>query len=277
MLLQKQVLSLESQLRKGRAEKQKKTGNARQQSHLPAGLTRDKPFVPEVVTVPGGYFLMGCVSKKGCRQDEMPVHRVGLKEFFMSKHETTFAQWDACVTGGGCRKNLDDEGWGRGNRPVINISWHDAVRYARWLSKKTGQAWRLPTEAEWEYAARAGTQTRYAFGNSIGASHANFSKAANRTVKVGQYPANRFGIHDMHGNVWEWVSDRYAKDYYSRSRRKNPGGPRSGARRVNRGGCWHYDNRYMRSAQRVARKPGIRRSNVGFRLVREAGSPGTGR
>ena len=117
----------------------------------------------------------------------------------------------------GCRVNRDDEGWGRSERPVINVSWHDAHAYAKWLSRKTGQNWRLPTEAEWEVAARGGSTTSYAFGNTLGKDQANTGNHMARTQAVGKYAPNAFGLYDMHGNVAEWVLDRYGKNYYSRS------------------------------------------------------------
>ena len=131
-----------------------------------------------MVKIPGGTFRMGCVSGKDCNSDEKPVHRVTVSSFYMSKYEVTFEQWDACYADGGCSHYPKSEGWGRGNRPVINILWNDAQQFIKWLSKKTGQTWRLPTEAEWEYAARAGTTTRYSWGNSIGRNKANCSTSS---------------------------------------------------------------------------------------------------
>ena len=187
----------------------------------------------------------------------------------MAIHETSFAQWDTCVDDGACRMIRDDEGWGRGNRPVINVSWHDARTYASWLSRKTSKTWRLPTEAEWEYAARAGSQKRFAFGNQLTSKQANFGGLTERTSEVGKSIANRFGLHDMHGNVTEWVADRYGKTYYSQSPSFDPQGPRRGDKRVSRGGCWHYGAKFSRAAIRFSQHPAKRHSNVGFRLVRE--------
>ena len=116
--------------------------------------------VPEMVEIPAGSFRMGCVTRGKCDGDERPVREVRVDEFALSKHEVTFAQWDVCTECGNCRW-VSDEGWGRDDRPVVNVSWHDAQTYVAWLSRETGEACRLPSEAEWEYAARAGAETRY--------------------------------------------------------------------------------------------------------------------
>ena len=212
---------------------------------------------------------MGCLSGNDCQGDEMPVHKVSLSAFFITKYEITFAQWDACVADGGCKHKANDKGWGRGSRPVIDVSWQDATAYASWLSAKTGQVWRLPTEAEWEYVARAGTKTRYAFGDTIGAELANYGYLIRKTLPVGQYPANGFGVYDMHGNVWEWVSDYYDAKYYEHSPGKDPKGPQKGASRVFRGGSWLFEARNLRSSDRNSYAPNFRSNNLGFRLVRE--------
>ena len=181
-------------------------------------MKRGEPL--EMVTIPAGRFRMGCVSGRDCDNDEKPVHRVHIEQpFAMSKYEVTFAQWDACVLGGGCGGyRPDDRGWGRGNRPVIKVSWDDAQLYVKWLSEQTGHAYRLPTEAEWEYAARAGTTTAYSWGNEVGRNFANCGACGSqwdndRTAPVGSFVPNAFGLHDMHGNVWEWIEDCWNKGY----------------------------------------------------------------
>jgi formylglycine-generating enzyme required for sulfatase activity len=172
----------------------------------------------------------------------MPQHQVTIGEpFGVGRYEVTFDEWDACVKGGGCNDyKPSDQGWGRGRRPVINVSWDDAQAYVAWLSKKTGQPYRLPSEAEWEYAARAGTTSRYWWGNDVPTSkQANFGDHVNKTSKVGSYPANPWGLHDMNGNVWEWVEDCWNESY--------EGAPNDGSawpsgdcgRRVRRGGSWN--------------------------------------
>jgi formylglycine-generating enzyme required for sulfatase activity len=231
----------------------------------PGRVFRDCSNVcPEMVVLPAGSFTMGSNDY----DSEMPPHTVTIQRpFAVGKFEVTFAEWDACVADGGCRHRPGDQGWGRGRRPVIYVSWNDAKEYVAWLSRKTGKTYRLLSEAEWEYAARAGTTTRYAFGDTISESQAQFS--AGKTVEVGSFPPNRFGLHDMHGNVWEWVEDSWHSDYN--------GAPLDGSMwtggnmslRVLRGGSWLYiDPGSLRSAIRSRYRPGIRDSVVGFRVAR---------
>ena len=193
----------------------------------------------------------------------------------MGKFEVTFAEWDACVEGDGCASNRvpSDMGMGKGRRPVINVSWDDAKDYVAWLSQKTGKAYRLLTEAEWEYAARAGTTTNYAFGDMITKYQAQFSEgtpySAGMTAEVGAFPANRFRLHDMHGNVEEWVEDCWSGNYRDT--------PADGSarmigecdRRVLRGGQWVTNAvRYLRSASRNVQAAGFRSHFIGFRVGR---------
>ena len=186
--------------------------------------------LPELVRIPAGSFLMGCQpGERECADREKPAHRVQVAAFELGKTEVTFAQWDAYVASGydlyyGPKQ---DEGWGRGNRPVIHVSWDDAQRYVTWLGRQTGQTWRLPTEAEWEYAARAGTETPFSTGRCVTTRQANYNGTiddyascgaktganVDMTQPVGSYPANPWGLYDMHGNVWEWVQDCYHADY----------------------------------------------------------------
>ena len=171
---------------------------------------------PEMVVVPSGEFMMGSPSnEQGHVDSESPQHRVSIgRPFAVSKFDVTFADWDACVSLGGCPKEgrSDDAGWGRGKQPVIYVSWDDAKAYAVWLSTMTGKTYRLLTEAEWEYAARAGTTTAYYWGDDIGKGNANCvfcgSQWDNKqTAPVGSFAPNQFGLYDMLGNVWEWVED----------------------------------------------------------------------
>ena len=228
-----------------------------------------------MVVVPAGRFRMGCLSDDGCFDDEKPVREVVIASFALSKHEVTFAQWDACVSGGGCGSHRpDDEDWGRADRPVVNVSWEDAQSYVSWLSRETGEAYRLPTEAEWEYAARAGTTTKYSWGNEIGVNRANCygdncGDQWKNTAPVGSFPANAWGLHDMHGNVWEWVQDCWNGSY--------AGAPVDGSawmsgdcsRRVVRGGSWVSLNpRFLRAANRYRFTTGDRIIISGFRVAR---------
>ena len=233
----------------------------------PGQSFRDCADCPEMVAIPGGSFLMGSPSGEAGRDsDEGPQRRVTIAGFAAGKFEVTFAEWDACVAAGGCN-GYRPEDWGRGTRPVNKLSWQDAQAYVAWLSRKTGQRYRLLTEAEWEYAARAGTTTPYATGASISTSQAHFR--SNSTAAVGSFPANAFGLHDMHGNVWEWVEDCY-QDSYSNA-------PTTGAAvttsncafRVIRGGYpWGFYPQVLRSAGRYRNSPSYRSIFSGFRLAR---------
>ena len=177
---------------------------------------RDCPACPEMVVIPAGRFRMGCLSSQSCSRDEKPVRDVAIDQVFgLSVNEVTFEQWDVCASAGGCGGYRPDD-WGsggRGDQPVINVSWNDAQSYVRWLSEQTGHAYRLPTEAEWEYAARAGRATKYSWGNDIGRNLANCNGCGsqwdvNRIAPVGSFPANAFGLHDMHATYGNgcWIA-----------------------------------------------------------------------
>jgi sulfatase modifying factor 1 len=248
-----------------------------------------------------------------------PPHRVRItKPFLMGVHEVTIAQFRRFVTETGYRTEAEADGtggWGvdvktgkflEGRRrefswrsagfpqaddhPVVNITWGDAREFCRWLGRREGQSYRLPTEAEWEYACRAGTTTRYYCGDDPEALAAagNIYDAASRevfpawgeyalaardgfpfTAPVGRFRPNAFGLYDMHGNVWEWCSDRYGEDYYRKSPVEDPRGPEKGGRRVRRGGAWHTWPLYARAAFRNYNTPESRYLNLGMRVVRE--------
>jgi len=213
----------------------------------------------EWVAIPTGTFMMGSSDSETDRySDEEPQHQVTLSGFKMSKYEVTFAQYGAFCKATG-RSKPDDYGWGRGNRPVINVNWDDAMAFAKWMGC------RLPTEAEWEYACRAGTTTAYYIGSTLNASQANFNSNIGQTKLVGSYAPNPWGLFDMHGNVWEWCSDWYGS--YASYSQTNPSGPASGSTHVLRGGSWHDSGRFCRSATRVDYVPSGRGSGIGFRLV----------
>jgi len=235
---------------------------------------------PEMVWIAAGSFKMGDIQGGG-DSDEKPVHRVSITQrFAMGRYEVTFAEYDKFAEATG-REKPDDEGWGRGNRPVINVSWNDATAYAKWLSQQTGQTYRLPTEGEWEYAARGGTTTKYWWGNTASHEYANYgvsgwgglAKGKDRwkhTAPVGSFKANPFGIYDTAGNVWELVQDWYDSDYYSSPPpRSDPSGPGAGQYRVYRGGGWNAGASLCRSALRGGDSPGGRSSALGFRLLRQ--------
>ena len=193
---------------------------------------RDCAECPEMVVLPAGQFTMGSPSsEQGRGSDEGPQREVFARSpLAVGKFEVTFAEWDACVSAGGCSHRPDDACWGRGRQPVMRVSWDDAQQYVRWLSSRTGRTYRLLTEAEWEYAARAGTVTAYSFGSSISPGQANYlDSRLNRTQAVGSYGPNSFGLYDMHGNVHEWVEDCYEGSY--------SGAPTDASQAVRGGSC----------------------------------------
>lgn len=249
----------------------------------------------EMLLVPAGAFKMGDNFNEG-ETRERPVHTVDVDAFYIGKFEVTNGQW---------RKFRDDPGyddpkyWPGGrpvpkdqvpywtqamnhgggtpdsdNYPVIGINWDSAVAYANWVSAKTGKKYRLPTEAEWEKAARGTDQRRYPWGNSIEPSNANYVGSQKydtvRPVGFFQTGASPYGVHDMAGNVMEWCQDWYARDYYAGSPRKNPKGPANGAYKVVRGGAFFFEAVDLRSAARSAAWPSFQAHRmIGFRVVRE--------
>jgi formylglycine-generating enzyme required for sulfatase activity len=241
----------------------------------PGTVVRDSTVAPEMVVVPAGEFLRGSPEdEEGRFADEGPRHRVTLAQpFAVGKHAVTFEEWDACVAAGGSAHQPGDNGWGRGRQPVIYVSWVDAQDYVSWLSRTTGKPYRLLSEAEWEYASRAGTTTRYPWGSEPGTGHANFDGSGSewsglRTAPVGSFLPNAFGLHDMIGNVGEWVQDCWRRSY--------DGAPTDGRaceagscrRRVFRGGFWNGGPGSARVANRSRDEPDKRYGNVGFRVAR---------
>lgn len=249
---------------------------------------RDCADTPELIRLQGGRFLMGEQGSTGTLY-ERPVHEVVIAEFSIGKYEVSFAEWDECYRSGGCLTYPDDEGWGRGQMPVINVSWVDAQQFVRWLSQKSGKNYRLPSEAEWEYAARAGTSSRYSWGDGAEwacaqanvldiagfAAHPNWTWRAGcndgyaYSSPVGSFPPNRWGLHDMNGNVWEWVQDCWHSDYTGAPEDGSAWttGPECG-KRVNRGGGWGNNPRSMRSASRDADSATGHSNAMGFRVAR---------
>jgi len=205
---------------------------------------------------------------------EGPQHKVTIaRPFAVSRYEITFDEWDACVAAVGCKHKPSDEGWGRGKRPVINVSWDDAQAYVVWLSKKTGKKYRLLSEAEWEYAARAGTTTRYPWGDEPGSNRANFYGSGSQwsgkqTAPVGSFEPNAFGLYDMIGNVWEWVQDCHAERYSESIRDGSAFETQNCGLRVVRGGSWGNGPEFARVANRSRSEPTVRGINHGFRLAR---------
>jgi len=249
----------------------------------PRDTFKDCPECPEMVVVPVGSFMMGSpAGEEGRKRDsEGPVHNVTiLRPFAVGKFEVTFAEFDACVDAWGCKHTPNDLHTGypfdggprRGSRPVIDVSWHDAKEYVAWASGKTGKSYRLLSEAEWEYAARAGTTTRYAFGDKITRSQVQSTEPLDirsNLAQVGSFLPNKFGVHDMHGNVGEWCEENWFPNYQGAP---NDGSVRLGgdpSRRVLRGGSWRDGNfETLRSAARGSSEPDRRHNDIGFRVAR---------
>ncbi|HPS54489.1 MAG TPA: formylglycine-generating enzyme family protein [Sedimentisphaerales bacterium] len=228
----------------------------------------------DLVFIPQGKFHMGSprdIAKS--ENDERPLHQVNItKGFYMSKYEVTQKQYLAIMK---YHKGLQFVG---DQLPVDNIEWYEANTFIEKLSQQTKLKFRFPTEAEWEYACKAGTETPFYTGNTIGPDQANYDCESTymggpqgspygETRPVGSYPANPFGLYDMHGNVWEWCADWYDDNYYKFSPEDDPQGPHKGGKKVIRGGAWSQDPDKLRSADRRARDPKSDRENVGFRLA----------
>jgi formylglycine-generating enzyme required for sulfatase activity len=231
---------------------------------LRAEVVRECKDCPELVVLAGGTFRMG----SNAITEAQPVHPVTVPPFAMGLYPVTFEEWDACVADGACTDRIGD-GWGRGRRPVINVSWEGAQAYVSWLSHKTNRPYRLPSEAEWEYAARAGTKTAYPWGETWDPALANGADSVGRTTEVGAYPPNAFGLYDMIGNVWEWVEDCWHDNY--------DGAPDDGRAwidlkncntRVMRGGSWYRDPAGLLVASRSSNPPAVRFNILGFRVAR---------
>lgn len=270
-------------------------------------VKQKSPEAPEgMVLIPAGAFMMG--SDDG-DSDEKPVHEVYVDAFYLDQHEVTVAKFREFVNVNGYKTDAEKEGfsyiwngteWEKkeginwrhnaegkisaDNYPVINVSWNDATAYAKWAKK------RLPTEAEWEYAARSGSKGyKYSWGNGspTGKKGGNIADEAGKrvfsswtiwegyddgfayTAPVGSFDPNEFGLYDMTGNVWEWCTDWYAEDYYSKSPKQNPKGPTTGEQRVLRGGSWFDNPHYVRCANRFRNYPSVRSGNVGFRCAQD--------
>ena len=220
-------------------------------------------------------FTMGSSqAEPGHRLNEAPQHNVTIeKSIAVSKFVVTFVEWDACAAHGDCVRHVDDHGWGRDRQPVINVSWDNAQRYVTWLSKITGKTYRLLTEAEYEYAARADTRTAYPWGDDIGNDHANCADCGSRwdlaqAAPVGSFAPNKFGLYEMVGNVWEWVEDCLHEDYR--------GAPADGSAWMTgdcgghrlRGGSWASLHDEIRSANRSRAATGNRDGVISFRVGR---------
>jgi len=249
-------------------------------SDLPRIIPSDLPIITNTIgmslkLIPAGTFMMGSPETETDREDIEPQHKVTItKAFYMQTTEVTQGQWKAV---------MGTEPW-KGKRNVKEganyaaswVSWDDAVAYCKKLSQKEGRRYRLPTEAEWEYACRAGTKTAWSFGNDekVLGDYAWYEENADDigeeyAHQVGLKKPNAFGLYDTHGNVFEWCHDYYEEDYYQQSPTNDPQGPESGSSRVLRGGSWSSNTRFSRSAHRIGNDAEFRYYVIGFRLVRE--------
>ena len=234
-----------------------------------------------MLSIPGGRFDMG---GDGHSKVEQPKHSVSVESFQLGETEVTWDQFQACIDAGFCPNNISDQGWGKGNRPVINVSWNEVQTYIRWLNQETGQRFRLPSEAEWEYSARAGSPDNYSWGEEVGSNRANCDGCGSqwddkKTAPVASFSANAYGLFDMHGNVWEWVQDCWHDNYrgapsdgsaWQREEGTSEEGSEDACgRRVLRGGSWHNVKGYLRSASRSADGVANRYFNFGFRLAHD--------
>jgi formylglycine-generating enzyme required for sulfatase activity len=248
----------------------------------PKDVFKECDVCPEMIVVPSGSYMMGSsANEKERSDDEGQQHRVTFsRPFAVGKFSVTFAEWDACVADGGCNGHKPaDQDWGRNQRPVIYVNWNDAKAYLAWLSKKTGKTYRLLSEAEREYVTRAGTSTPFWMGATISTGQANYNgnitygngsegEFRQRTLPVGSFAANQWGLHDVHGNVWEWVEDCYHENY--------SGAPTDGSAwtsgdcslRVRRGGSWYSDPSFLRSAFRNGGVTSDSNVDGGFRVAR---------
>jgi len=273
-------------------------------------VAKKTPLPENFVLIRGGQFTMGSPESEVDRSSNETQHEVRLSDFAMCRFAVTLGEFRRFAQTGGYRTDAEKENsskvfngkewidktgvnWRHGisgadrppaeeNHPVVHVSWNDAVAYCQWLSEERDGLFRLPTEAEWEYACRAGTATPFSTGENLTTWQANyngdypyrdFPRGANRgnTVPVDAFKPNAFGLFNMHGNVWQWCSDWFGATYYDECRKQgviqNPQGPESGSARVLRGGSWYYYARYCRSAYRNFDYPGCRLNLVGFRLV----------
>ena len=233
---------------------------------------KECPECPEMIPIPPGSFLMG--DDKG-RAEEKPALKVTIsRRFAMAVSPTTFDQWEACLAAKACTQVPNDHDWGRGSQPVINITWEDAKGYAAWLSKITGAVYRLPTEAEFEYANRAGTATNYWWGDEVGVNKVNCrfcgSKwSGDRASPVRSFAPNPFGLYDSSGDVWEWTLDCWFPDHKDAPTDGLAHDKADCGSRVTKGGAWYYVPQLARSAARVRQIAKLWSYTVGFRVLRE--------
>lgn len=243
---------------------------------------KKSPSYLNMVTIYPGQFQMGSPIHEARRErTEGPVQNVSIDYTFeVGKYEVTFSEWDKCVASGGCNGyRPSDVGWGRGNRPAINISWNDAQSYIKWLNRKTGLKYRLLSESEWEYIARAGTNSPFSTGHMITTQQANFNGQKSyqgsplgpyrrQTVEVGSFNANPYGLYDLHGNAWEWTQDCWNDTHVGNSADGKPRNSGDCSYRVMKGGSWVNRPDDVRVAQRQRYTTDYRYDDYGFRIAR---------
>ena len=245
-------------------------------------MFRDFDCGPEMVEIPPGTFEMGALeSEAGSDGAERPQHRVTIGyAFAVGRFPITFDEWDAYVADYGIAAHpANDQGWGRGRQPVINVSFNDAKSYVVWISRKTGETYRLLSEAEWEYACRAGTTTPFSTGSTISTDQANYNGnytyGAGRQglyrakpIRTGSFSPNAFGLFDMHGNVWEWVEDCWHKNYHNAPSDGSAWITGDCSRRLIRGGAWFMGPNQLRSAARTSETVDNRMFTYSFRVAK---------
>jgi len=223
---------------------------------------------PEMITVPAGEFLMGCDSGA---ENERPVHRVFVDEFAIGRFAVTNRLYQVFIEASGYQppQGWNDPRFNHPDQPVTSVSWFDATAYCKWLSEKAGKLYRLPTEAEWERAARGGLEGRlYTWGDEAPQLQSNYAELwLNGPERVGQRTPNGFGLQDISENVHEWCSDWFDESYYANSPRENPRGPATGTRRASRGGSWRHQIKITRVAARSSIPPDFKYSDYGFRCA----------
>ena len=235
---------------------------------LPKSGRKDDDPIPALIHIPASWFLMGCASGQ---DNEQPEHRVWVDEFLLAACQVTNTEYARFVrdTGSAPPPFWTDPNFNHPEQPVVAVSWHEAVRYCEWLSSRTGQHFRLPTEAEWECAARGGREgALFPWGNEPPESLPGYRGRWNKGPEpVGGGDANGFGLYNMCDNVHEWCSDWFAPDYYVVSPDHNPRGPQSGKRRASRGGSWRHHIKMSRCAARSSIPPEFQYADYGFRVA----------
>jgi len=236
-----------------------------------AGI-KDCDACPELAIIPPGSFIMG---NDGRHKNERPAHKVTIdKAFAIGLFEVSFDEWQACFDEGACGTEMpSDHNWGKGNRPIINVTWLESKAYLKWLSEKTGKTYRLPSESEWEYAARAGTQSEFWWGDDVGQEKANCRDCgptiSHQSQPVDSFKPNPWGLYNVHGNVWEWVEDCWNPTHEGAPSDASARLEGDCRQRVMRSGSWYYFSKNIRSPWRFKNDGRVKSYGIGFRVLRE--------